>query len=116
VTDGEEQAAREDWYTVRCVFRWSGWEDRPFEERITLWRASSIEAAIEDAEAEAVRYAEANDLEYLEFVQAFAMTPGEIPGNGAELFSMLRDSDLSPDDYLTAFFDTGQEHGADTED
>lgn len=116
MTGGKEQAAREDWYTVRCVFQWSGWEDRPFEERITLWRASSVEQAIEYAEAEAVRYAEENGFEYLEFAQAFAMTPGETPGNGAELFSLLRDSDLSPDDYLTAYFDTGQEHGTDSVD
>ena len=27
-----------EWFGVRCVFAWSGWEGKPYEERITLWR------------------------------------------------------------------------------
>ena len=32
-----------EWFGVRCVFVWSGWEGKPFEERSTLWRARSLE-------------------------------------------------------------------------
>ncbi|MEO6082403.1 MAG: hypothetical protein ABIQ18_04785 [Umezawaea sp.] len=48
------------WYSVRCVFQWSGHEGKPYEERITLWRARGLEHAVELAEAEAVAYAEDN--------------------------------------------------------
>lgn len=101
-----------DWYSVRCVFQWTGWEGAPFEERLTLWRAESLDNAIEMAEAEAEQYAEANGLEYLRLAQAYALTPGIEPDNGVEVFSLLRDSDLPPANYLTAFFDTGREHSA----
>ena len=30
--------------------------------------------------------------------------------DGAEIFSLMRDSDLDPEDYLDTFFDTGEEH------
>ena len=33
----------------------------------------------------------------------------ETIGHGAELFSLLRESDLEPKEYLDAFFDTGDE-------
>ena len=34
----------------------------------------------------------------------------EPPADGAEVFSLLRDSQLGPDEYLTTYFDTGDEH------
>jgi len=54
-----------EWFGVRCVFAWSGWEGKPFEERITLWHARSLSHAIELAEQEAGVYAEENGSEYL---------------------------------------------------
>jgi hypothetical protein len=99
-----------EWFGVRCVFVWSGWEGRPFEERITLWRAQSLDQAIELAEREAEEYAEANGSEYLHFSQAYAITEGSEIGSGTEVFSLLRDSDLAPDEYLSTFFSTGGEH------
>jgi hypothetical protein len=38
------------------------------------------------------------------------------PGQGAEIFSLLRDSELEPDEYLDAFFDTGTEREASLDD
>lgn len=35
------------------------------------------------------------------------------PRDGAEVFSLMRDSDLEPDDYLDAFFSTGNERQGD---
>lgn len=100
-----------DWCSVRCVFRWTGWEGEPFEERITLWQADSLSHAIELAEAEAGEYARENGLHYVGLAQAYLLPAG--PGSGVEVFSLLRDSDLPPDDYLTTFFDTGREHQSD---
>ena len=103
-----------DWYAVRCVFRsaWAEAEDalppdeHLYEERVTLWQASSAEEAIALAEDEAAEYADDDD-EYLGLAQAFLLF--DSPGHGAEVFSLMRSSRLEPDDYLDAFFDTGAE-------
>lgn len=99
-------------FSVRCIFRWYS---RPgqrakclYEERITLWQANSIDQAIELAEEEALTYA-SEDMEFLGFSQAFALIH-LIPANGIEIFSLLRESDLEPKQYLNTFFDTGFEH------
>jgi hypothetical protein len=103
-----------EWFSVRCVFAWSGWEGRPFEERITLWRARSLDHAIELAEQEAGEYAAEHGFEYLQLSQAYEITEGSEIGHGTEVFSLLRDSDLAPDDYLDSFFSTGREHTQET--
>jgi hypothetical protein len=107
-------ADEQGWYTVRCVFRWTSWEGRPFEERITLWRADSLDDAIELAEREARTYAEENGVERLSFSQAYQLSDGSELENGAEVFSLLRDSELTPDDYIDTFFSTGTEHAQDS--
>lgn len=100
------------WYGVRCVFR-LGAEDpagTSYEERVTIWQAASFEQAIAEAEADAGAYAgdpAETGNEYLGLLQAYALP--EPPGHGAEVFSLIRDSDLGADDYLDAFFDTGRE-------
>ena len=55
-------ASERQWYSVRCVFRVIN-EDGPgddggfdYEERLTLWMASSDAQAIAFAEAEAAEY------------------------------------------------------------
>ena len=102
------------WFAVRCLFE-KGWlpddqEDSVYEERITLWRATSVEEAVARAEAEARTYAaaipDAPD-RYLGLAQAFALSDG--PADGAEVFSLLRGSTLPAEAYLDAFFDTGSE-------
>jgi len=51
------------WYAVRCIFRHrfpeepESAESAVYEERITLWRARSLDHAIELAEHEAAEYA-----------------------------------------------------------
>lgn len=108
---GENEKAA--WFAVRCVFA-SGWPAGPghpvYEERITLWRASSVEEAVARAETEATKYAatieEAPD-NYLGLAQAYQLS--DEPGDATEVFSLLRESELAADDYLDAFFDTGSE-------
>ena len=102
------------WYSVRCVFA-VGWPPEAagetYEERITLWRARSTEEAIERAEAEALEYAagiEEGPDSYTGLAQCYRL--GDEPGDGAEVFSLMRDSNLKPDAYLDRFFDTGAEH------
>jgi hypothetical protein len=69
-----------EWYAVRCVFQWHSWPGAPYEERITLWRASGLGSAIESAERGAGRYAAENGVTFLDFSQAYALgepEPGE---------------------------------------
>jgi hypothetical protein len=112
VTDDESTS----WYGVRCLFqhRPVDAEATSYEERITIWRAGSFDEAIELAEAEATEYAAAReDVTDLGLVQAYGLS--ELPGQGAEVFSLIRDSALAPDDYLDQFFDTGAERQQDVE-
>jgi len=102
--------APERWYGVRCVFRHRGLEDgtdRVYEERVTLWSAERFADAIERAEAEAREYAAQVGAKYLGLAQAYRSD--DVPGDGAEAFSLMRTSPLKPTRYLDAFFDTGAE-------
>jgi len=98
-------------FSVRCVFLCERRQDQTarhlYEERITLWKAADIDQAMALAEDEARLYA-AKDDRYLGLAQAYALYD-DIATDGTEVFSLLRDSDLEPDDYLSAFFDTGKE-------
>lgn len=82
-------------------------DPHPYEERVTLWNAESFEEATDWAEEEAKEYAGDDGDRYLGVAQSFVLA-GE-PTHGAEVFSLMRDSDLGPDAYLTRFFNTGQE-------
>ncbi|MBO4269307.1 hypothetical protein [Microbispora triticiradicis] len=102
------EAQKKGWYAVRCIFRWGKPYDT-YEERITLWRAGSAEDAILLAEREAEEYVDGTSFEYLGLAQSYHLGE-ETPAHGTEVFSLLRDSDLEPDEYLDTFFDTGSEH------
>lgn len=95
------------WYGVRCIFKWRNHPS--YEERITVWRAESFEAAVELAEAEAKAYADAVGFEYLRLAQAFDTRAVRI-SHGSEMFSLIRTSSLEPSEYLNRFFDSGSEH------
>lgn len=94
------------WFAVRCVFHHEA--QHIYEERVTLWQAETFDRAIADAEREAAEYAAGLDgVRYLGLAQAFHMF--DQPVSGAEVFSLMRDSTLEPETYLTRFFDTGDE-------
>lgn len=81
-----------------------------YEERITIWRAASFEQAVELAERDAREYAVEN-AEYIGLSQVFHVFPNRL-ASGAEVFSLLRESNYSPRNYLDRYFDTGDErHG-----
>ena len=80
-----------------------------YEERITIWRAESLDDAIDRAEEEARTYCNAREgFKYSGLSQAFWMFQ-TIEENGVEVFSLLRESDLEIEDYLDRFFSTGDE-------
>ncbi|MCW2526715.1 MAG: hypothetical protein JWM76_1575 [Pseudonocardiales bacterium] len=103
--------ATADWFGVRCLFA-SAVSDSSsevnYEERITIWPAEGIEEAIVLAEIEAEEYATVIGVDYLGFAQAYAIA--DRIERGAEVFSLIRHSNLEPSDYVKAFFNTGDEH------
>jgi hypothetical protein len=98
--------ANHAWFAVRCVLHHR--DRNAYEERITLWQAVDFDQAIAKAEQEAHDYAtDLETCEYTGLAQAYQLY--DPPGDGAEVFSLIRDSHLPPNQYLTAFFDTGAE-------
>ncbi len=85
-----------------------------YEERITFWRAASAEGAIAFAEGEANGYATVLESEYVGLAQSYRLA--DTPGNGAELFSLIRRSALGAGAYVDKFFDTGAEYQRDVEE
>lgn len=108
-----EQQNQYQWYSVRCVFQTPHEEGFSYEERVTLWRAGDFDEAIALAEEEASEYAaavsdETAQTEYVGLAQSYWLS--DEPDQGAEVFSLIRDSTLDSDAYLERFFDTGTEH------
>lgn len=101
----------ESWFAARCIFDHRSRSQLPmkhtYEERVVLVRAESFEEAIGQAEIEAKQYAKTTEASYLGFVQAFHLH--EHPGENTEVFSLMRESNFEPNDYINAFFDTGNE-------
>lgn len=104
------------WVAVRCVFRShreDGDGEAVFEERLTLWQETDVDRAVERAEVEAEAYAAETTwppnwvTEYLGTAQAYVLF--DEPADGAEVFSLMRNSHLAPAAYLDHFVTTGQE-------
>jgi hypothetical protein len=109
----DERHVGPTWYCVRTVFRFHRPPITTYEERLTLWSATGFPAAIASAEEEAHAYADSlDDCAYVGLAQAYELT--EAPGHGAEVFSLMRDSTLTADAYVNAFFDTGDERQGDS--
>ena len=89
-----------------------------------MWRRSlpktlsvdDVTRLISRAETEAARYVETAGHEgtspqrCLDLVQAYRLDEDVVPGDGVEVFSLLRSSDLGPRRYVNRFFATGDEH------
>jgi hypothetical protein len=100
------------WFSARTVYEHDKPGDGLFEERIVLLRAADFEEALERAEAEALRYAAEVGGNYTGYVSVFEIAEEQL-GDCAEVFSLMRDSDLAADDYIDHFFATGDERQAD---
>ncbi|MFC8448212.1 hypothetical protein [Kitasatospora sp. NPDC057223] len=75
-----------------------------------LFRARSLDEAIELAERESAEYAGEGDLEVLDMVQAYRISDGdEAVGAGTEVFSKLHALGLSENAFLDRY-DSGPAH------
>lgn len=108
---GTMDTAQKTWYSARTFYRWLTWDNEPYEERVVLFRAHSLDEAIALAEQEAAAYAGANDFEALDLVQAYRISDDdeEAVGVGTEVFSKLHALDLTADEFLDRY-DSGDAH------
>lgn len=94
------------WFAVQCILQHPKvTTDFLYEERITIWRTAKFEDAIAQAEAEASSYAGPG--KHLGYSNAFEMY--QAPTHGEEVYSLMRESTLPPEEYLSSFHDTGKE-------
>ncbi|MBI1346623.1 DUF4288 domain-containing protein [bacterium] len=103
----------EPWYSARCVFLLQpisqDHSEHLYEERVVLLRAETFDEAFEKAEKEAKDYIAGDPKSRVLFVEVYHLFERKI-GDKVEIFSLIRDSPLSPQDYVSQFFDTGKEH------
>jgi hypothetical protein len=96
-----------EWYAVRQIVHHVTLG--VYEERIVLQRA--------DSEDEAIELASEDERDYVSDLGAGTVGLGlyqsyhmyDPPASGAEVYSLMRESDLEPDAYLDRFFTTGAE-------
>jgi len=102
-------------FAVRCVIEIPKEEfntlSHLYEERITVWLAADIDEAIDKAIAEVGGYSMKNNFSYTGLSQGYQMY-SQVDLDGVEVFSLLRESDLPPEEYLDTFFSTGSERQA----
>ena len=105
-----------EWYSVRCIFRspplGKMTKRNLYEERITVWRATSFDEAVALAERDAEKYARDTEMEYLGLAQGYHTFEKRLT-SGSEVYSLMRESNYSPSKYLDHFFDTGHERQGD---
>ena len=97
----------EPWYAAKTVYKngyvLDGVRQACFEERVVLFRAASFEDAIAKAEAEAKEYAAGCERTvYLGFMDVYWLFEKTV-GDKTEVFSLMRDSDLSQEEYLARY-------------
>lgn len=105
------------WYSAKSVYRHRlVQDDEPktvFEERVVLFHAATFDEAIAKAETEANDYCSGSEsVVYLGFVNVYCL-PEETVGEGTEIYSLMRDSNLSNKEYLSRFHDDGHERWLD---
>ena len=97
-----------EWYSVRSIVRSQTVEDGSprtvFEERVVLVKAASFDEAIAKGEAEAKEYcAICHRSRVLDYLVAYYIGDEEELRRG-EVWSSMRDSELSDGDFLTHFY------------
>jgi len=100
----------EPWYGAKLVFQMFHDvqnDSYKYEERVVLVHAPTEHEAMQKAETFAKAY-ETDRITYVGFVQLFHIFD-DVIGDGTEVFSLIRDSQLTVDEYLDHFYDTGGE-------
>ena len=111
-------SSEEPWYGVRLIYRHSFASGQTYEERILIIRAETAAQAIAEAESISAREYEDENTERLDYAMTFNIFDSNGPclGPGTEVFSLMRVSELSPNDYLDHFHNTGSERSLGIDD
>ena len=101
----------EPWFGVRLLYRHTRTRGQTYEERILIVRSKTAEDAIETAESLSAQEYEDETTERLDYALSFNIFDCDGPclQHGTEVFSLMRDSRLTPDEYLDRFHDSGSE-------
>ncbi len=111
-------SSSEPWYGVRLLYRLTGTAKPSYEERILIIRATSSASAIAEAEFISERDYEDETVERLDYAMGFNIfdQSGPCLESGTEVFSLIRQSDLTTDQYIDRFHSTGEECCQDIEE
>ena len=101
--------------SVKCVFEHNdlarGAEATVYEERVVILRAVSFNDAIEQGEAEAQEYVAGigdDSVCYAGFISAYSTGEDEL-ADKMEVYSLMRETTLSRELFLTHYYDDGTE-------
>lgn len=102
----------QQWYSVRSIFKLPASTDgqRPplFEERVVIFRATTPEEALAKARAEAKRYSEGETRpRMLDHMVVFSLW-GEDLREGEEVWSCLRQLNVSDEEFLERVYEGEQ--------
>lgn len=101
------------WFSARSIFRHStlqtGSGVTVYEEQVILLESKNEDEALEKAEAASKGYSDSLEgVDFLGLIQVYTLD-SESVGPGTEVFSLMRESKLAPESYLSAYFEDGQE-------
>ncbi len=103
------------WYSVKCIFEHDGLtqgaEATVYEERVVILRATGLDDAIEQGEAEAQEYAASigdDSICYAGFISAYSTGEDELTDK-MEVYSLMRETTLPREMFLTRYYDDGTE-------
>jgi len=103
-------------FGVRCWFLFEAGaldakRGQVYEERVTIWRAATLDDARKRAIVEADAYASEVGAMRIDYIETYRMF--DSPSDAAEVWSVMRDSWLPPDEYLARFVTEGVPPGSD---
>ena len=96
---------QEPWFGVRLPYRHTRATGQTYEKRILVVRSKTAEDAIESAESLSSQEYEDETTERLDYAMSFNIfdIDGPCLPHGTEVFSLMRDLDLTHDEYLDRF-------------
>ena len=102
-----------EWYAAKTVCKHQSVEDgipkTLFEERVVLLQAADFNDAVAKGELEAQEYCRSiENVTYIRYINVYRLC-ADVVGHGTEIFSLMRESELSDSDYLDHFHDDGKE-------
>ena len=99
---------------MKCLFsppnRASDANGNLYEERLTIWQASTFEEAFALAEVEARAYA-TDDCQFVRAAQSFHLFD-ESAGHGSKVWSVMRGSHMELELYIATFCTTPRDRAA----